>query len=80
MNWSKPSASTLFDGALACYVAAEGYLIAKWDHSLCRGWQLYKFRPKSRRQRWIAGAGIESLAWTDQRAQRWAEDEIWRMG
>lgn len=53
--------------------------MAKWDHSRCRGWQLYEgvsAPDQFQRTRWIAGAGSESLAWADEQALKWAEAHI----
>ena len=75
MNWIKPlSPPRGFSDAVAVYTT-ESHLIAKWNHDRCRGWQLYAFRNPSR-TRWLVGAGVESLAWNDEQAIKWAEAEI----
>lgn len=76
MTWLKVTNIQGFSGAEAVY-EAEGWLIARWNHDQCRGWQLY-CRPNTRSQRtkWMMGGGIESLDWTDEQAQGWAEKQI----
>ena len=80
MNWAKPKTSIYgFTGAEAQLVT-DGYLLARWNHSQCRGWQLYSVAERVRDQftntRWVAGAGAESLEWTDEQVVRWADGVI----
>jgi len=77
MNWTEPQSRPLgLDGAEAVLLS-EPCLLARWNHSQCRGWQLYARRQwLSAGTRWLAGAGVESLTWTNEQAIRWAEDLI----
>jgi len=78
MNWIKPSIHpTGFQGAEVVFIS-ETHLLARWNHSECRGWQIYaRCSTRARSQtRWIAGAGVESLTWTEEEALRWAEQQI----
>ena len=75
MTWKIPHSRPYgFGDAVAAYTT-ESHLITKWNHARCRGWQLYAFRHPSR-TRWLVGAGVESLAWSDEQAMRWAEERI----
>ena len=76
MNWNKIKNMQNFYGAEAVYESSP-WLLAKWNHSQCRGWQLY-CRPssQSQRTRWLTSAGSESLGWTDEQAQVWAAEKI----
>ena len=80
MNWLKVTNMPSFNGAEAVY-ETEGWLIAKWNHSQCRGWQLY-CRPSrhSQRTRWLMGGGLESLGWSDEQAQEWAAKQVAGLG
>jgi len=77
MEWIKATNVPHFGGAEAVLVSGD-WLLAKWNHSKCRGWQVY--RRAGSRTRWLAGAGIESLDWSDEQAQGWAELQIATMG
>jgi hypothetical protein len=73
MHWNKPDNVRGFDGADVLFVT-DNWFLARWNHSKCRGWQLY--RARLHWTKWIIGAGIDSLAWTEEKAQAWAEDQI----
>jgi len=78
MNWIKPSHHpTGFDGAEVVFIS-ETHLLARWNHSKCRGWQLYarSIRRVRSRPRWLKGAGVDSLEWTEQQTLHWAEQHI----
>jgi len=80
MNWSKPKSSIYgFSGADALLVTI-GFLLARWNHSQCRGWQIYTVVERVRNQftntRWMTGAGPESLDWSEEQVVRWAEGVI----
>jgi hypothetical protein len=77
MNWLKVANMPHFSGAETVY-EADPWLLAKWNHAKCRGWQVY--RRAGSRTRWLAGAGFDSLDWTDEQAQGWAERQIATMG
>lgn len=74
MNWTQSHDHPLgFHGAKAVLIA-ERYLLAKWDNDRCRGWQLYIRRERSVvKLTWLAGAGTESLDWTDEQVMQFAE-------
>jgi hypothetical protein len=74
MQWTKLHSLTGFYTMLALYRSGL-WILAKWDHEHCRGWLLYKIRRPSRADSadWVASAGPESLSWSDEEAQRWAE-------
>jgi hypothetical protein len=74
MEWAPLKYVLNFDGAEAVFRSGD-WVIALWDHSECRGWQVYKFDWRGQ-PRWLAGAGVESVEWTDGQAQRWAEQVI----
>ena len=74
MEWKVITYARNFHGAQAL-LRTEGYLLALWNHEQCRGWQLYRFDHRGQ-TRWMAGAGAESLAGTDEQARRWAEEVI----
>jgi hypothetical protein len=76
MIWELVSHVRGFTGAEAIFVT-NGWLLAKWNHSKCRGWQLYRREaPFTSRTRWMAGAGAESLGWTKEMAMDWASQQI----
>lgn len=74
MEWAEPEFVPGFSGADTVFMAGN-WLLAKWNHSKCRGWQLYR-RIQPHRTRWITGAGLASLDWTDDQAIRWADQQI----
>ena len=82
MEWSKPKSSIHgFTGADALLVT-DGYLLAKWNHSQCRGWQIYTVTERVRHQyshtRWVVGAGADSLEWSEEQVVKWAAGVIAR--
>jgi hypothetical protein len=77
MDWTKTTNVPHFGGAEPVLVS-DNWLLAKWNHSQCRGWPLY--RRSGSRTRWLAGAGFESLDWSDEQARAWAARELQRLG
>jgi hypothetical protein len=80
MNWEKPRSNVYGFSTADALLVTDGYLLAKWNHSQCRGWQLYTVAERVRDQftntRWVAGAGADSLEWTVEQTIRWAEGMI----
>ena len=74
MNWQTANIPPGLKASIRHY-RTPTHALALWDHRQCRGWQLYWVRSASR-VRWIAGAGVDSVGWDDDRAIRWAEKLI----
>ena len=80
MNWIPLNNVTGFHGAEAVF-QADLWILARWNHSQCQGWQLYHIpNRQSPKTKWIIGAGSESLQWTGEQATAWAEMGIMRNG
>lgn len=80
MTWIRATPNG-FGGAIAVF-ANDTYLLALWAHEHCQGWQLYLGLSSPypfTRTRWLVGAGVESLGWTDEQAMAWGETQIERI-
>lgn len=80
MDWAKPRTTVYGFWTADALLVTDGYLLARWNHTDCRGWQLYTVVERRRHEytgvRWVVGAGAESLDWSDEQAARWAEGAI----